>query len=819
MCSVYNSRRRALLVTLIGSSAMLSVPAAAQTANSDLQGRIVSPTASLATLDTGDIVVTARKREESLIAVPIAITAVGSAELSRGAINSVDSLARKIPGLIVGEGGGTPQGGSIALRGISAADTNPIGDQAVSFNIDGVQVARASVRRMGEFDISQVEVLKGPQALFFGKNSPGGIVSTRTNDPGPDFEIGGRIGYEFAGKEIRGEGYVSAPLADGLGARIAIYGSDLKGWVKNVLPAGDPLAPKDRSTPDAQEWAVRGTLKFENGSPFRARLKLTHNELRNNGVGANYQFVDCPTGSAPFAPFDDCKANNRLTTATLGTGLSGVSFPQMRILKGTDFKNGEPYSKINQTLAGLELNYDVSDVLKFTSITGYYSYDYIGTGNFNLSSQAPSVLAGLFGLKIKEKSQELRLASDFDGPIDFLVGGQYQKANAKNAALAVFGVNVGGPSLFGPARPSPFVGQSYYVEQNGTAYSVFAQLQIKPIPTLEISAGGRLSSEKKTLASVLNRGVEQIGLNPNISGGKKSRDYDNFSPDITLSYRPSTMFTLYGTYKQGFLSGGFNGGAAGFSTSDISYKQQIVKGYEAGAKGRFFRGLVNAELALYSYKITDLQVAVTVGVTQELRNAGKVSSKGGEFNLSIKPADGLDIYGNISYLKGRYRSYYASCYAGQIAVSPGTGIGQCAVQPNPTAGNLVGTLQNLGGTPLVRAPEWTGNAGFTYIAPISDSMRFEISGGLSYSDSYITTPTSQPRSRQPSYTMLNGSVRLIGEQDRWDISVIGNNLTDKSVFVRGTDNPSSAISPNRLAETIAVAGRGREVFLRVGLKY
>ncbi|MGH6644826.1 MAG: TonB-dependent receptor plug domain-containing protein, partial [Bradyrhizobium sp.] len=179
-------------------SAGLSILAAE---NAVAQDGAPAPAAS----DTGsvdsDIVVTARKRDETSIAVPVALTAVGGAEIERRAINNLDGIARIVPQLIVGEGGGTVQGGIIAIRGIAGADANPFGDQAVSFNIDGVQVARASVRRMSEMDIQQVEVLKGPQALFFGKNSPGGIISVRTADPTSSFAAKLSGGYEFNAHE------------------------------------------------------------------------------------------------------------------------------------------------------------------------------------------------------------------------------------------------------------------------------------------------------------------------------------------------------------------------------------------------------------------------------------------------------------------------------------------------------------------------------------------------------------------------------------------------------------------------------------------
>src|SRR5690606_17528817 len=112
-----------------------------------------------------------------LIEVPVVVTAVGGEMLRAQGITNVDGIARMVPQLLIANQGGSVQGGNISIRGVSGPDSNPFGDQAVSFNVDGVQVAKATVRRMADIDIAQVEVLKGPQALFFGKNSPAGIIS------------------------------------------------------------------------------------------------------------------------------------------------------------------------------------------------------------------------------------------------------------------------------------------------------------------------------------------------------------------------------------------------------------------------------------------------------------------------------------------------------------------------------------------------------------------------------------------------------------------------------------------------------------------
>jgi iron complex outermembrane receptor protein len=320
----------------------------------------------------------------------------------------------------------------------------------------------------------------------------------------------------------------------------------------------------------------------------------------------------------------------------------------------------------------------------------------------------------------------------------------------------------------------------------------------------------------------VERGTELVNnaaKAPFISNGGNRKAFNNFSPEVSISYRPDSDLTIYANYKQGFLSGGFNGGSLN-AAGDFSYRPQKVKGFEGGIKGRFLDGLLLAELALFSYKITDLQVQVTTqGTIQELRNAGKVSSKGAEFSLTVRPTKGLSVYGNVAYLDGKYDQYYGACYTGQAVLAPGTGIGQCASQPNPTNNNIVGVLQNLSGTQLIRAPKWAANAGFLYETPLTASTKVELSSGISYSDSYITNATSQPRSRQPSYTLFDASIRVAQSDDRWEIALIGKNLTNRFYFVRTSDNPANSVRPTQYADLTAAVSRGREVMLRVGFKY
>ena len=745
-----------------------------------------------------DIIVTARKRDETSISVPVVISAVGAAEIDRRAVNGVDLIARLVPGVIIGEGGGTAQGGNIVIRGVSGADTNNFAEQSVSFNIDSVQVARALVRRLGTFDIQQVEVLKGPQTLFYGKNSPGGVISIRSADPGDSFEAKLQAGYEFVGREIRVEGFVSAPLADGLGIRVAGYGSRLRGWTRNEVPDGTPGQPDHNWGPRHREYAGRITLKYDKGGDFNAKLKLNYNRLKSDGPTWNFQLIDCPLGapaplSIPVA--DDCKLDNRSFTADAPPTLTAAD---------PGLGNGKGFQKLVQFLGSYEMNYSPMDDITFTSVSGMYYSKYKNAGNYTSSYPGSTIFFSRFDpLKFKEFSQELRVTSDYDGPLNFMFGGYAQDMRGTVDSLGYFNASAPVRALY------------YRYRQKGRAYSAFGQMLWKIVPTLELSGGGRYSYERKRLVYSATGGPG-LTLVPFVPDSTRL-SFNDFSPEITTTWRPSQDLTVFGSYKRGFLSGGFNTGATAIRNN--SYQPQTTKGFEAGVKARLLDGALRLNLAAYTYEVKGLQVNVTVsGVISELRNAGSARVKGleGDFNYDT-PIRGLSVNGGLAYTHARYVEYIASCYRGQPA--PG-----CSMRLSPITGQLA-LSQDLAGGQLVRAPDWSGNVGFLFDQPIGNGLKIGLSGDMTFVSSYYGEPTIKPASRQKAYQLFDATLRVAEADDRWEVALIGRNLTNEYYFVRSADRPFTGTAPGGpaatsvLADTEAVGSRGREVMLRFTTRF
>lgn len=763
-------------------------------------GLAISPMLSCAVLaqespasSDDEIIVTARKRDETAISVPVVVAAIGPQELGRRGLNDLMQIARLVPQLLISDNSGSVQGGVISLRGVSGGADNPFGDQPVSFNVDGVQVAKSTVRRMAMMDLAQIEVLKGPQALFFGKNSPGGVINIRTADPTSDLEAKLSTGYEFNAREIRGEGFVSIPLNENLGIRIAGYGAKMRGWVRNTVPRDNPLAPDNIWGPRVREYGVRGTLKYAPNDIFSARLKFAHGRVRNSGPGATRQIVNCPTGAYQFGTNDDCRANS--------TGSRGDMTSVMATLD-PGFRDGAPYQFQSQQIGSLELNYALNDNVNLTSVTGYYHTKSRTSENYAVSYSRFAFLPSYGGYSSREISQELRLSTEFDGPINIVLGGYFQDSRYATDAHTYFNLD------------APFELNRFSLGQRGKAYSVFGQAMWDILPTLELSVGGRYSYEKKALVNIISTSPASPVVPVPITPVQGKDSWNDFSPEITLSYRPTDRLTVFASYKHGFLSGGFNSGATNFGLP-LGYNQQTIKGFEGGVKASLLDGALRTNLALYNYKISGLQVTNYVLAVATIRNAGEVSIKGVEFDASYRtPLPGLTIKGAVSYNRARYVEYFGPCYNGQ-AQDMG-----CNVR-NPVG---IFLLQDLAGTQLSRAPTWSGNAGFLYETALSDSLKGSISSDLNFSSSYLTDATSNPGGRSPKRALLDATITVAQADDRWELSFIGRNLTKKYYWtvsnpVPFTGGPTGLPTGGVPNDTDGDVSRGREFMIRATVRF
>ncbi|MDE2367859.1 MAG: TonB-dependent receptor [Burkholderiales bacterium] len=788
----------------------------AQTALAQAAAQAAAPATQVAaatdSTDPEVIVVTARRKSERMIDVPVSATAVGPLEIKQYDMTSVANIRIAVP-QITFDRGFTGSATSISMRGVSSSALDAGVEQSVLVDYDGMAISRGRIVNDALFDLQTIDVLKGPQAVYFGKNSPGGVVSVQSAAPTKEFSGYAKLGYEVTTNHNKSlEAAVSGPLNDQWRYRLAAYSSKSEGYIENMDPAGVAdlvrtaatgstfVPPMPAKLGAEKKQAGRLTLAYKGGD-FDATFKLLGSNYTGQGLQSFSEVMGCPAGVTQprtaggkvVDPNGDCTLNNKSSQGWLSPAII-APWSQVNVNDG-----GQPYSKNNTVMPVLTLNV-TTDSFKLTSVTGYYDYQYVSQGNADATSY--SYYWSYSNENNQSYYQELRAVSTFDGPVNFAAGGHYEN---NHRVLFVGGAN-------GPAKQDPATGryESGDNEQHNksTAYSVFGQVIVKPSKAWELAAGGRYTSERKDLDTL------NVYVNPAVAASylaqgqhiNASASENNFSPEATLSWHASRDVMLYGAYKTGYLSGGFsNPGTIGATTSvnTLKFDAEKVKGYELGAKGSLLDRTLTGSLTAYHYQysgipLTSLIALDATHITYVTQNAANTIAQGVELEGSFRPTGALTLRGSASYNDAHFASFAAAqCYTGQTAAQG------CNTDPVTH-----GATQDLSGKAVYRSPKWIATAGGIYEQHLGGDLRLTWNADLRYSASYYAGLNLNPASFQPAYTSVNAGVRLSGPGDRWSFAVIGRNLGNRIYATLGVDKPGGT------GEVFAVAGEPRTVVLQ-----
>lgn len=780
---------------------LLVAPAQAQDAQSNQTSADNSPS---------EIIVTARKRSETALDVPAAITAVGSEQLEKYNTRDLWGLQNQVPGLMIADFGSN-SGGTIALRGITSSPNNPAIDPTVGIVIDNVQIGAGAIIRLGQFDLQQVEVLKGPQALFFGKNSPAGVMSLRSADPTDYIEVKGSVGYEFNANELNITAIASGPLSDTLGVRLAVSGADMKGWLKNDAEAitGFSYAPESSTAPNKTEIMARGTLLFEPTPELQFRAKYSYSHLNDKAqLFDRQQRIVCPYGApqnAGYPGYIDCKADNRTT--------NGGSDPRLEALLAAMLAPGDkvvtPGQRSEMHLASLEANFEFFPDLTATSVTGYFTLDDEFGGTAVYMPGAPITSSNPFSRK--EFSQEFRITSSkVEWPINFMLGGYYQNTKIDHA----FHVGIDLYAVGFAAEPGLAITPlDAKYNAKGDTISFFGQLIATPIEQIEIAGGLRWLNERKSV-DASRFGVPKVYAVNDL-------EFTNTSPEVTIRYRPNRDWTIFGAWRNGFKSGGFNqsGSSTAASVTNIDYQPEKAEGFEIGAK--YSNGSISGSITAYTYKYKNLQVSTfdPGSLALVVSNAAAARVKGVEADINWRtPLEGLDLHASANYNSARYIEHIGGCYTGQT-IAEG-----CNLVLNTSTGRF--TSQDLGGRPLILAPEWTASAGFGYLTPVSNSLELGLTGDLLYSSSFYAQLELAPLAKQEQYANLDASIYVKAADDKWKLALIGRNLTEvyrarlvSQVSLTGSSSATGTNTTGGLADYSGAVNRGREIMVQASFQF
>lgn len=766
-----------------------------------------------------EIIVSARRRDERLLDAPVAITAVAGETLQDYSVSEVTDLATLVPSLVASKAA-SGSSASIFLRGVGSTALSAGFDQSVSFVIDGLPMSRGREISLPQFDIQRVEVLKGPQALFFGKNTTGGLISVTSNGPTDYFEAGGKAGYGFEAREIYTEAFASGPLSDTIRVRLAGRYSDSDGAFTNTaadtytnfIPGQVRTRNADRRG-YSQSYGVRGTLAWDVTPNFALELKAGLSQVDDGGptdiverLCGSGRTTPLPANGIPPSPNADCFIDGRADSSAIPIQVAETNYRYAR--------DGRLYADFASQY-GILTGTITSDPFSVTSITGYYHFKQTDLNNVT----GEGYPAGFSQLAdFDQFSQELRFQSSFDGPFNVLFGGFYAHGDfVFNTDAYIFPV---------PLDPinNTFV---TFKRDNGfqtDALSFFGEATLELGPTIELSAGARYSTEARDSyqrslpAHIAFAGVFPGGINLT----DRYRDSD-FSPQATIRYKPSEDTTFYASFKEGFKAGGFNISQVLTPASTVDagrFSAETARGGEIGYRTLAFDRQLSFSITAYHYVYRDLQVQFfdPAAVSLTAGNAGKLRTQGVEadFNLRVRAIDGLSLRGAAAFNDAKYQDYLGQCYPGQT-IAQG-----CNLQ----FANGIFNAQDYGGRTPPKAPRYAGRLGFTWEMPVGSSgWSIKALSDLSYTSKYNFTDALRPDGVQDEFFKIDAGLSLNGPGDRWNISLIGRNLTNKLVVGAANDLPftggtgGGTAGPGVTADMSAFVDNPREIFVEVGFKF
>jgi iron complex outermembrane recepter protein len=759
--------------------------------------------ATAATGNDQSIVVTARRRNEILLNVPIAVTAYSGEQLDRRGALDISDLAKTTPDVTLKASRGTNSTLTAFIRGVGQQDPVAGFEQGVGLYLDDVYLNRPQATLLDIFDVERIEVLRGPQGTLYGRNTIGGAikyVTKRIPTDGPHMSIRTNLGTYQQADLIAS---ASTPLNSMLRVGVAAARLYNHGFGKN-LTTGERNYNKD-------VWATRGTVEFQPAGTIFFRLT------------GDYTWDDSnPRGGHRLIP-------NLCTVAACNTPtgvLSNVFDSQGAIV--------DPLQAVRSGGVSLSGEIGLNDWLKFRTITAYRKDHSATPIDFDALPAVDVDVPAKY--RNHQFSQELQLVAD-KGPLQGVAGLYYLNASA----FDIFDVR-----LYTTSAALPGLTAATKGDVKTKTWAAFADLSYTFSPQWSVSLGGRYTNDKRE-AFVFRRNL-LFGGSPELGGSNGfgvgtqlgaptsnfsgSRTDKAFTPRASVSFKPTPDHNIYISYSRGFKGGGFD--PRGLSTQAptqspqdvfnfMTFKPETVDSYEAGWKASVLDHRLQFATAIFDAEYKDVQVPGSAGCISGgvptfcgiTTNAGAARFRGVEFEGNWRMADNigtqgdrLNFAGSLGYLDAKYIHF--------IANIPGRG-------PVDVAANR--KIQNT--------PKWTLSGTVDYDTPAFGG-RLDASTTLAYRSSYQQFELRSPGLDQPGFALWDANLVWRSRGGRYELGLHGKNLANKKYIIGGynflaQDPITGNFILNGAGQPIptlgktgvltAYYGNPRQVFLSAGINF
>ena len=701
------------------------------------------PTLAQSDLALEEVIVTATRRDESLQDVAVSVSAI-DAELDQATVRRLDDLQTFSPNLYIRRSPGIASGASITIRGIGTQDSDKTLDPAIGVMMDGVFLGTSSGVLMQNFDVQRIEVLRGPQGTLFGKNTTGGLINIIRGDVTMEWGGDAVVTLDEHGREDI-KGVVNVPIVvDKFGVKL--FGAQVKsdGFVYNTTLNEDVGGDDVQNYGFAAKW--QPTDNFD--------IKLHYEQTKDESDQGAY--VNRNTNND-----NTCKFFGQCVYTTTDNENQNSS-------ETRNFSDNEYDTTI------LTANYDFGNMV-LTYIGATRDMEEQNMQSFD-ASPAAFLDMNYFNLWDQE-SHELRLTSNFDGPINFVAGlysfeVDYEQYWDVSHLHFTYNQILGFP-LF-PDVTAPTSVKTQGQRQQTDSWAAFFSADWAIGDRWNLTVGGRYTEEEKDFSG--DNG--SIGWNPAAGEtrptGQPTVEYDaewsEFTPSASLRFNMTDNTMLWASYAEGFKSGGFFGRQANFNAIDVSFEPEFLTNMEVGFKSTLLDGAMTFNASYFFSDYDDKQVSVLVvrgpaDVATVVNNIDSQEISGLEVDLSWQITQNWFVRANYGYLDAEYNEFYADLNGDDVETE------NSFMQPRNT-------------------PENTFGISTVYTAAIGPG---NLQGVLAYRyrDAIQTDLVSQSPTTAPSPTNTGGigamgSIYDVSAQlsymfsdDRYRVTVYGKNLTDE----------------------------------------
>ncbi|HEX4376174.1 MAG TPA: TonB-dependent receptor, partial [Steroidobacteraceae bacterium] len=599
---------------------------------------------------------------------------------------------------------------------------------SVAVYVDDVYMQTQTSSAQETIDVSQVQVLKGPQGTLYGRNATGGAVVISTNDP----KLDAVEGYVKAGygnlNWAREEAVLNTPITSELANRFAEFYQYRDGYVRDIA---FPFQQKS-GVGAGDTWQIRDKLLWQPVEDFSAIATAQYDRRAGNGAIHSLRYA----------------ANGAPTS---------LGFYQTEQSINREGGGGDDTDALE---ASLRLSYSRGG-LKFTNTFAYrYTQAFGCTDNDGLPAEE------LYFCSVSQRSpnpgtadgkrddtftDEFRVVTDTGGPLDLTAGAFFEHNRAR------FVGRIGG-SFFGTLTPT------FDNRDELEAASAYLDAYLKFTDRLKLTAGARFTDEDKFHSVVLDQdALTLLGGGP--PSGKQSVNFRNFSPRVVLSYDAGSV-DYYASFNRGFKSGGFNSPDL---TLDPVLQPETISAYEVGAKYRSSDGNLHLSSAIYDYEWKNQQVAFITGGGSGIlqQNAAGARIYGGELNVDLAVLQDLLINAGAAYTHARYTSFPNAAVYNLVASGTGPA--------------LTATADNLDGMRLPEAPDFTGDASITYGFRLPANWSGSVLAGARYTTEYDFTPDGGGQlhaSRQRAFALVNLTGTIFTPVEHLELGWFVSNLLD-----------------------------------------